>query len=173
MKGRSDPAKPQKRLMYWLFAIYCFGMLYLLFFSRSVQFDLYGLTYREYLKAHINVIPFHTVRLMVQGAATRLERFGDTWLLRFAVKNLGGNLLLFVPLGLFLPCIWKGMRSYAKFALTVICAIAVVETLQLITTLGSMDIDDLIFNVTGASLGYGIWRLSPMQRTMERHGLLL
>lgn len=167
------PTAPRRRTLLWLFAGYCFVMLYLLFFSRSVQFDLYGLTYRDYLKEHINLIPLQTVRLMLRGAISRLQRSGDPYLLHFAIKNLGGNILLFVPLGLFLPCIWKRLRRYLQFLLTVVCVIAAVETVQLLSTLGSMDVDDLLLNVLGASVGFGIWRLPPVQRALCRHRLIV
>ena len=47
------------------------------------------------------------------------------------------------------------MRHDRVFTVTLL--IAVVETTQLFTLLGSCDVDDLILNLLGAALGYGIY----------------
>ena len=41
-----------------------------------------------------------------------------------------------------------------------------VELLQLATMLGSCDIDDLILNVIGASLGFFLWKHTPLHRLL-------
>ena len=50
--------------------------------------------------------------------------------------------------------------------------IVLVELTQLFTTLGFCDVDDLIFNLTGAALGYALWSRPWMRRRLERHGWL-
>lgn len=141
-----------------LFAVYGAGMLYLLLFGRESW--LQGQLSWEDMKLHINLIPFHTVRHMLWAARYRLKTYGDAHLIWFAVKNLGGNLLLFLPLGIFLPRLWQRQRRFRVCCLTVAGMICVIEVVQLLTTLGSLDVDDLIFNVAGAALGYGIWRVT-------------
>jgi glycopeptide antibiotics resistance protein len=160
------------KLIAVIFVCYCVLLLYLLFFSRSVQFTLYGLSYRAYLKDHINLVPLRSIRMMIEGARYRLETYGETWLLRFALSNILGNIVLFLPFGFFVPCLWHGQRKYWKFILTALCLICAVETLQLVSTLGSMDVDDLLSNLLGASLGYGLWRLPPVNRALAQKGFL-
>jgi glycopeptide antibiotics resistance protein len=74
-----------------------------------------------------------------------------------AIINLVGNVLVFVPLGYFLPKIWKGFRLLFVTILTVAMLMIVVEFLQYATGLGSCDVDDLILNVAGTLIGYLIW----------------
>ena len=41
----------------------------------------------------------------------------------------------------------------------VLLLILAVEILQLVTLLGSCDIDDLLLNILGAAMGYVLWKL--------------
>ena len=46
------------------------------------------------------------------------------------------------------------MRNFFVFLLTCTLSITLVEVLQLVTLLGSLDIDDLILNLFGMLVGY-------------------
>ena len=85
----------------------------------------------------------------------------------FSFQNIFGNLLLFVPLGLFLPFTFPGTRSLKKIALIAFAGSVCIETIQLllryIHTYRTVDIDDVILNTAGALLGYGIY-VSWMRR---------
>jgi glycopeptide antibiotics resistance protein len=66
---------------------------------------------------------------------------------------LTANIVLFIPYGIFL--MMKGFKSSkSEYIYLPLVAIAVVECLQNITRRGSLDIDDLILNFIGVSLGY-------------------
>jgi hypothetical protein len=75
------------------------------------------------------------------------------------LKDTLGNLLLFIPLGLFAPAAldvssWKKMLAIAA-SLSI-----AVESSQLFLGLGSLaSIDDVIYNTAGAMCGYGVVRL--------------
>ena len=75
------------------------------------------------------------------------------------VINLGGNVLLFIPIGWFLPALWYRLEKFLPFLLICILAISLVEVTQLLTLLGFLDVDDLILNVLGMAVGYGLYRL--------------
>lgn len=144
-----------------LFAVYAAVMLYLLLFGREVGFDgSQELSYWDYLQGNINLKPFRTIRNLLHAARFYLEHYGSMYYVHFAIRNVGGNLLLFIPLGVFLPMLWKRQRKFWLCLLTVMGLISMVEALQLFTTLGSMDVDDLILNTVGASLGFAFWRMA-------------
>lgn len=70
-----------------------------------------------------------------------------------AYQNLFGNVLIFMPLGFFMPLASK----YKSFFLTVFYSFALsfcVEIFQLLTRVGSFDVDDLLLNTIGGLLGY-------------------
>lgn len=93
-----------------------------------------------------------------------LTPFVETWKLQNGlsildfVYNLYGNIAWFVPFGLLLPV----LRQKQGFFMTVFSGAAlslVIETVQFFIGTGVTDIDDLIFNTTGAVLGYLIFWL--------------
>ena len=86
-------------------------------------------------------------------------------MVRHAFVNLAGNVIMFVPLGVFLPVIWKRLRSFWWFLLTSASLILLVEVLQYVTGLGSCDIDDLILNLPGTMLG---WLCHPLFLKKQR-----
>jgi glycopeptide antibiotics resistance protein len=73
------------------------------------------------------------------------------------VRNLLGNLLPFLLMGIFLPVLFEKMRRFGWFVLTQYCVITVFETIQLVTTTGSFDVDDILLNLVGAVIGWLLW----------------
>lgn len=63
------------------------------------------------------------------------------------------NVLLFLPLGWFLPVLWKSFKSPLKTTLFGFCTSCVIEFLQ-IFTYRATDVNDLITNTFGTLLGY-------------------
>ena len=104
-----------------------------------------------------NLTPFETIRGYFRILSDR-NPWADA-LRRYAWMNFIGNIVLFVPLGLFLPLLWGRQRRFPLFLLTVTASIIIVETAQHLTALGSLDVDDLILNLLGAAIGFLLWRL--------------
>lgn len=140
-----------------LFGLYCLGML-LLLFARAPK-DA-GLPFPVYLRTHLNLVPLRTIRRFSRLLIPPVRPY----LVRIALHNLLGNILLFIPFGYFLPDLFPGLRRFFLTALAVTVTITTVELLQLLLTVGTCDIDDLLLNVTGASLGYGLYRLTHRTR---------
>lgn len=127
-----------------LFTLYCAMMLWLLFGQRVGWAN--DLPYLTQLTNNLNLIPFRTI----------CRYFGNMCsqeLLFESVKNLAGNIILFIPLGM-MPMIWKSMQKFSRYILTVTVIIILVEIIQLFTLLGACDIDDLILNLLGATAGF-------------------
>ena len=76
-----------------------------------------------------------------------------------AIINLVGNVIMFIPLGFCLPMLWKKQRTLWKTLLTTALIITLVELIQLLTLVGSCDTDDLILNVLGSAIGYGLFKM--------------
>ena len=152
MKGKAEKISLVQSLIRICFLVYCAGMLWLLFGQRmdGKPLDINLSPDGE----NLNLIPFTTLRLYWR----LLEKGASETLLRHAVINLVGNVVMFVPLGWFLPGIWRAFRGFFKAVLLGIVLICLVEFMQYVTGLGSCDIDDLILNMAGILLGYGIWK---------------
>ena len=67
--------------------------------------------------------------------------------------NLFGNVIIFMPFGFFMPMASKYRSLFStvfySFGLS-LC----VETFQLVTKVGSFDVDDLLLNTIGGLAGY-------------------
>ena len=68
-------------------------------------------------------------------------------------SNLFGNVIIFMPFGFFMPMASKYRSLFStvfySFGLS-LC----VETFQLVTKVGSFDVDDLLLNTIGGLAGY-------------------
>lgn len=130
--------------------LYGIWMLWLLFGQRmGTQI------YEQQLADRVNLIPFVTVGRYMQMIGNPT----NPGLFRHAIVNLVGNVVLFIPLGVFLPYLFRWLRGFFRTALAALMLILLVELIQCVTMLGSCDIDDLILNMAGVLMGYPIWRL--------------
>lgn len=136
-----------------LFGAYGLWMLWLLFGQRFGQSS--DSAYWERVLMNLNLHPLDTLRRYLWV----LHNSTDRALLRHAVINLGGNVIMFVPLGFFVPCLWEKPRTFGWHFLTMALIILTIETVQLFTLLGSCDVDDLLLNLVGTTLGWLLWRL--------------
>ena len=150
-KERRDTVKNRK-IDTALFLSYCALMLWLLFDRPGYD---PGIPYWEQTAGRLNLIPFRTLRLFAGLLDSGVHSY-----IRMAVINLGGNIIMFIPLGFLLPRIFLRITSLPRVLLITTVLITLVEILQLFTLVGSCDIDDLILNVLGASIGYGFHKLT-------------
>lgn len=76
---------------------------------------------------------------------------------RLFIKNVLGNMLLFLPFGFFTSYLLDNKKPLLTVVLTLIASLSI-EVVQLM--IGRVfDVDDIILNVLGALLGYFIYRL--------------
>lgn len=153
----SKKKNASKNAYYIIFMIYCIGMLWLLFGRQQYQFD--G-NFEEAFEALVNIKPLKTISAYLYV----LENREDVYLRNVAAYNLFGNIALFIPYGIFLPCLFKRLRKLWKVLLIGVVTIVCVELLQFLTLRGSCDIDDLILNMIGIFLGYLMYRLTHLKR---------
>jgi glycopeptide antibiotics resistance protein len=90
-----------------------------------------------------NLVPFHTLGIYWRNLGSE-----------FWMRNLIGNLLLLLPLGLLGPIALPGLDRWWRVALAAMLYSAAIELSQLVVPDRSADIDDVIVNVSGALLGY-------------------
>ena len=148
-------------ILWTIFLIYCFVLVYVLFLSRGTR-D--GFTFAEYMRRFTNFIPFKTIVEYVQ-------RYIDGYR-NLSVLNLLGNFVLFMPMGALLPCVIRKLDRFWKVNLTVLGMVVMVEIVQGILRVGSVDIDDVLFNVVGAMIGYGLIRLPFIYNFLKKINLI-
>ncbi len=84
----------------------------------------------------------------------RIAADSDDWL-----YQLGGNVALFVPLGLLLPIAWRSVfRRLIPTLLTGLLLSSAIEIAQATVISGRVaTTDDVVLNVLGTSLGWMLW----------------
>ena len=137
--------KVSTKLLHYFLILYSLALLVLLFFRPSDQ------TYHS-----INVKPFSTIFYYLSGEVDFIIAF----------YNVAANIGLFVPFGLYMVVLTENKKhlSYYQFSIPII-NISTIEILQYFTHRGSLDVDDLILNLSGVYLGF---LLSPfLKRTIQ------
>ena len=143
----------RKKWLRLLFAAYCLLMLWLLYGQRMGQSS--GKPYWTELRDNLLLEPLDTIRRFwwVLRHSTNQAQ------IRHAVVNLAGNVIMFVPLGIFAPILWKRTGKLGWHLLTMTLIIVAVELTQLFTLLGTCDVDDLLLNLVGTTIGFLLWKL--------------
>ena len=102
----------------------------------------------------INLVPFKTI-------IQYIKFFIEGRMVRIAINNLLGNIIIFIPAGFYLPFFLKIMRNLKIYVVTSAALIIFIEIAQIATRTGSMDIDDFILNLAGALIGFVIFTRTP------------
>lgn len=95
----------------------------------------------------INIYPFRTMRSYLKYSG-HFHTF----------INIFGNILIFMPLTLLISAIYKKYRSFGKVFLISLVTSLFIEFVQFFIG-RSVDIDDVILNITGGILGYIIFKI--------------
>lgn len=133
-----------------LFTVYAVIMFFLLFARNRYNPDR---TYWDQFWRHLSLRPFKTTALFWNALTS-----GEPRLILIGLTNLLGNVLMFIPLGFFPPIIWEKQNRFWKIMRNTALIISTVELLQLVLLVGTCDIDDLMLNLIGAAIGYGIYK---------------
>ena len=80
----------------------------------------------------------------------------------FIIQNLGGNILVFMPLGFLVPLLFPITWSFKRIIFTGFLTSFIFEMIQLFAIMGSFDVDDILLNTLGTALGY--WVLTAAYR---------
>jgi len=104
-------------------------------------------------QVNVNLLPLTTIKNYLR--AWSLGSLNTN----IMVCNLLGNILIFIPFGFLLPVTEVKYSSFKRLMVSTVFFVLTIETFQLITNLGRFDVDDIILNVLGMTLGYLLWRI--------------
>lgn len=147
-------SKNKRRVAIVLFILYLIVLCYFLFFSESM-----GRTYSE-RSYHYNLMPLKEIK--------RFLKYWRVLGIGAVAVNLVGNIAAFVPFGAFLPLFWVRCRKLWRTALYGFEFSLFVETMQLISKVGSFDVDDMILNTIGAMAGFFAYQILIHKRQEEK-----
>ena len=116
----------------WIFLVLCVSVLF-----RESGEDF-----------HLNLIPL----------ISYFDYGENSYLMEKVALNIL-NVALFFPVGLLLGCGYKNMSWRRTMGIGVLLSVSI-EILQLIFKRGLCETDDVIHNVAGCMMGYGVYRLA-------------
>jgi glycopeptide antibiotics resistance protein len=139
------------RIASWAGLLFCLLVLSrFILFKKSPRFykHYFANEYKSYSVKqgweHANLKPFVTIRLFSSDRVSS----------EYSYKNIGGNIIGFIPLGILLPLVLPFFKKWWRVTLLVFCISLSFETFQLLTGVGVFDVDDLILNTCGGIIGF-------------------
>ena len=148
-------AKKMKLFIWVLFILYLVILINVILLKGGIVVDMvrmrsqYGgiqSSFTERISA-INFIPFKTIIYYL----SQNEGFG------ISRDNILGNIFAFTPLGFLLPILFDKCNNVRKILIIGLTVSLSIEVVQVVFSLGSGDIDDIILNVFGTILGFWIY----------------
>ena len=129
------------KIIWWIYIVLLFGVVIIKF--RGSFSELFAKIESTPFGTNYNLIPFSSI-------GVQLNHFSEGW----AIFNLLGNIIPFIPFGFLLPMISHKATSLVNALFIGFWFILFVEIFQFFTRLGSFDVDDIILNLFGIFIGY-------------------
>ncbi|MGN0373801.1 MAG: VanZ family protein [Enterocloster sp.] len=142
----------RQKLGWVLFILYLCLLAYFMFFSES-----FGRTDGDRDYAY-NLVPFREI--------TRYFKYYRVMGITLFLLNIVGNVAAFMPFGFFLPIISRRSKKWYNTVMFGFVFSLILESLQLVSRVGSFDVDDMLLNTIGAALGFISYQ--AVQRTRIR-----
>jgi len=134
-------------LLYCVFICYILLLIKILFLSRVSLLDLFNS--QRAINRSINLIPFYSITEFLSGSSEMVKGF--------AFGNVVGNIVLFIPLGIFLPLFKNDKRAIIHLLFIFIVSLFV-ESIQGLFGIGAADVDDIILNCLGGWIGILVYK---------------
>ena len=147
--------------MMFIFTVILSSIRIVYLFKNHEPFILYKelmtLGFVIYVMCLFHVVTFQDVSWSSSNFIPFKEMFRYRAFSTMFYRNVAGNLLMFLPYGLFISYFLKLDKKRTIFLLSFIVS-CTIETTQLL--IGRVfDVDDIILNVLGGILGYYLYRL--------------
>jgi glycopeptide antibiotics resistance protein len=132
--------------------------VYLLCVLSITQFPIYIIK-DHHIRLSVNLIPVvGTIKDIAQTTAN------SPYMIRIWIRNIVGNAILLLPMGILLPLLWAKFRKVGRVTLFAFLFSLGIETLQLLLTLmgnigRAFDVDDILLNTLGAFIGVSLYSI--------------
>lgn len=142
MENENMHTKKRNRMLLIGYAILIIACMFLGFGRISRRHDTFQMSFTItgiplWIPKHVS---FHTLQIWI-----------------FAL----GNLVAFIPFGVLIPLNFKSpQKLFLKSTVTFMIGITILEILQMLSLLGSFDVEDILINTLGFMTGYISWKFS-------------
>ena len=136
-----DENKKKGHAWIWVcFLAYLFALFYVLFFAEAFGRTGQSEEYRYNLTLFQEIGRYY--RLVMSGSWTLF------------MINVVGNIVVFLPFGVFLPMLFPRCKNALLTTLLSLEFSLIIEVIQLVSRVGSFDVDDLLLNTLGGVCGW-------------------
>ena len=135
-------------ILFIFFVYFLFLLLLTIFKGGRIEFSnqFNSFMYREHgLLGIINIVPIKETINTFMHSETGM---------RNSLRNLIGNILVFMPLGFFIPLLFDKFNNLKKVLKVGCLSSLAIELSQLFVGSNVCDIDDVIYNTLGALAGF-------------------
>lgn len=136
-------SKKMVQIVWWLYICLLFVIVVVKFNGSFEELENRIIMFSSEETINFNLIPFRSI-------GVQLTHINEWW----ALKNILGNIISFIPFGFLLPIVYNKINSFFKFFASNILFILFVESFQFFTRIGCFDVDDIILNFVGSLCGY-------------------
>lgn len=143
-----------QKLGWVLFISYLVLLVYFLFFAESMGRTQTQDDYSYNLELFKEIKRFYVYRHQIGLGAF--------------VLNVFGNVAAFIPCGFFLPIISRRSKKWYNTVLISFLFSLMVELIQLVSKVGSFDVDDLLLNTLGGVIGFILYKLIQTYRIRRK-----
>lgn len=131
------------KFIWWLYIVLLFVLVVVKFRGSIAELSDRVNSYAMEGSINYNLVPFRSI-------GNQVVHIFQGW----ALVNLFGNIVPFIPFGFLLPISYRKINTFYKVFVVGFLSIIFIELFQFITKLGSLDVDDIILNAVGVSIGY-------------------
>jgi glycopeptide antibiotics resistance protein len=151
LQRKKNTVNPTRELLLFLFVAYIGSVVAVTIVPATIS----GFNDPDAMR--LNVVPIiNTIKNYIDSLS-EVSGFET----RAAIENIAGNLMLFIPMGIFGPLLFKNIDSLKKVIVICIGCSFSIETIQYFSrafgTFRTADIDDIILNTIGGILGWVIY----------------
>ncbi len=145
--------KIKDKLLITSFVIYFLIMCKILFLKFYNLFEMlinpfrYGISFN----IHFNFIPFKSIYHYCFS--------GDFTNIYIVLLNVLGNIIIFIPFGIYLLIYKSNLLNIKNSLKTVVLTSLCIEIIQWVFNVGVPDIDDIILNTIGGLIGICIYKM--------------
>lgn len=144
---KENNQKLKKEITWILFILYIIFLLSTIVYTKLTT----GAIYPE-LNIKSNLVPFTSIIETITLLLTKTQGF------YYIFDYLILDIILFMPLGLFLPILFPKTKKIKNFILICFTISIIKELFQLLLNVGMFNIDDIILNLSGAIISYTIFK---------------
>lgn len=140
----------RNKLIGFIVIVYVLAIIYLVFISREPT-PMFRYSIKPFVAVRRGLEFSDGLIESIISGTVKISNWGE-------LKNIILNIMLFIPFGYLLPCLFPRLCWWQVIPLGFGFSLCI-ELLKLLTRLGFADVDDLINNTLGATLGWIAYRM--------------